>query len=107
MISRFDIMIDRIFFLGFIRIHILYHASKEEICGIEMIEELKRHGYSVSPGLIYPILHSMEKEGYLSSKKMIVKGKARKYYKITGKGLRVLEKSKEKIKELVNEVLEE
>ena len=94
-------------FLGFIRIHILYHASKEEICGVEIMEELKRHGYSISPGTLYPILHSLENQSYLVSRKEVVKGKARKYYKITKKGLNVLNKSKEKIRELVDEVLEE
>jgi len=93
-------------FLGFIRIHILYHASKEEIFGIEIMKELKRHGYSISPGTLYPILHSLEKQRYLTSRKEVVKGKMRKYYKITRKGSNALDKSKEKIKELVDEVLE-
>ena len=43
-------MLDREFFLGFIKIHILYHASKEPIFGVEIAEELARHGYSISPG---------------------------------------------------------
>lgn len=94
-------------FLGFIRIHILYHASKEEIFGVEIMKELKRHGYSISPGTLYPILHSLENQKYLTSRKEVVGGKVRKYYKITKKGVNVLEKSKEKIKELVDEVLEE
>lgn len=94
-------------FLGFIRIHILYHAGKEEIFGVEIMKELKRHGYSISPGTLYPILHSLEKQKYLTSRKEVVKGKMRKYYKITGKGSNALDKSKEKIRELVNEVFEE
>lgn len=93
-------------FLGFIRIHILYHASKEEIFGVEIMKELKRHGYSPSPGTLYPILHSLEKQKYLISRKETVKGKIRKYYKITKKGIDTLEKSKAKIRELVAEVLE-
>jgi len=94
-------------FLGFIRIHILYHASKEEIFGTAIMKELKRHGYSISPGTLYPILHSLENQKYLSIRKKVVKGKIRKYYKITGKGISALGKSKEKIRELVSEVLEE
>ena len=93
-------------FLGFIRIHILYHASKEEIFGVEIMKELKRHGYSISPGTLYPILHSLEKQKYLQSRKEVVNGKMRKYYKITRKGNNALDKSKEKIRELVDEVLE-
>ena len=92
-------------FLGFIRIHILYHATKEEIFGVEIMKELKRHGYSISPGTLYPILHSLKKQNYLTSRKEVVKGKMRKYYKITGKGSNALDKSKKKIRELLDEVL--
>ena len=48
------------FFLGFIKIHILYHAGKEKICGVEIMEELKKHGYKISPGTLYPTLHAIE-----------------------------------------------
>ncbi|MCS4542237.1 MAG: PadR family transcriptional regulator [Euryarchaeota archaeon] len=95
----------RDFFIGFIKIHILYHASENAICGIEMIKELKRHGYPIGPGTIYPTLHSLEIRGYLKSKEVVINGKRRKYYEITGKGFKMLEKSKEKIGELVEEVL--
>ena len=100
-------MMDREFFLGFIKIHILYHASKEPIFGVEIIEELARHGYNISPGTLYPTLHRMEKAGYLKSNSKVVEGKQRKYYRATAEGKLVLKKSGEKIRELVSEVLEE
>ncbi|MFQ6085037.1 MAG: PadR family transcriptional regulator [Candidatus Bathyarchaeia archaeon] len=106
MISIFDITMIRKFFLGFMRIHILYHASKGSICGVEMMEELERHGYSTSPGLIYPLLHSLEEVGYLKSEQRPIHGKMRKYYEATPKGLRMLEKSRKQIRELVEEVME-
>jgi len=99
--------LDRKFFLGFIRIHILYHASKTKIYGLEMIEELRRHGYKISPGTLYPILHTLEKEKLLKSEKENIGGKIRKYYKTTELGTRILEEAKGKIRELVREVLEE
>ena len=95
------------FFLGFIKIHILYHAAKEPIFGVEITEELARHGYSISPGTLYPTLHRLEKDGYLESNSKVVNGKVRRYYQATAEGKLVLEESKEKIKELVNEVIEE
>lgn len=98
-------MMDRKFFLGFIKIHILHHASEEKICGVEMAKELRKHGYSISPGILYPTLHSLEKDGYLKSEREIVAGKVRKYYRITRSGSEVLEKSKGKIKELVEEIM--
>lgn len=100
-------MLDREFFLGFIKIHILYHASKEPIFGVEISEELTRHGYHLSSGTLYPTLHRLEKEGYLKQNPKVVDGKVRKYYTITEQGNAVLKEASRKIKELVEEVLEE
>ena len=100
-------MIDREFFLGFVKIHILYHASKEPIFGVEIAGELARHGYDISPGTLYPTLHRLEKDGYLERSSNVVGGRVRKYYRITAEGKRVLESSKKMIRELVHEVLEE
>jgi DNA-binding PadR family transcriptional regulator len=100
-------MLDREFFLGFIKIHILYHASKGPIFGAEIAEELAIHGYSISPGTLYPTLHRLKKEGYLESTSKVIGGKVRKYYQATAKGRLVLEQSKKKIRELVTEVVEE
>ncbi|MDY6930643.1 MAG: PadR family transcriptional regulator [Halobacteriota archaeon] len=99
-------MLQRRFFLGFVRIHILYHASKEEIFGAEIKEELKRHGYDISPGTLYPILHSLEDDGYLESRSVNVGGKLRRYYKITESGTIILDEARSKIQELVDEVME-
>jgi len=97
--------ITRRFFLGFIKIHILYHAKVNPIFGVELMKELKRHGYQVSPGLVYPMLHSLEKDRYLKRENRIVEGKVRKYYVLTQKGLEMLEEAKQKIRELVEEVM--
>lgn len=100
-------MIEREFFLGFIKIHILYHASKEPIFGVGIVEELSRHGYYLSPGTLYPTLHRLAKEGYLKQDSKLVGGKVRKYYTITESGLEVLKQARGKISELVDEVLDE
>jgi len=97
----------RNFFIGFVRIHILYHASKEPVYGLWLINELARHGYRLSPGTLYPILSKMEKDRLIKSRKKVVNGKVRKYYTITKKGEKGLDKVKEKIRELVKEVIEE
>jgi len=100
-------MLDREFFLGFIKIHILYHASKEPIFGVEIAKELARHGYSISPGTLYPTLHRLEKEGYLKSSHRVVNGRVRRYYQATAEGKPALEQSEKMIMELVNEVIKE
>jgi PadR family transcriptional regulator PadR len=92
--------------LGFIKVHILYHAKADPIFGTWLIEELKRHDYHVSPGLVYPLLHSLEKEGYLERENKIIEGKVRKYYTLTSKGLEMLEEAKLRIRELVEEVMQ-
>ncbi|MFW3145891.1 MAG: PadR family transcriptional regulator [Thermoplasmatota archaeon] len=98
-------MYERKILLGFIRAHILHHAVKDgSIYGAEMMVELKRHGYDISPGTLYPILHEMEDGGLLESETMTVKGKVRKLYRPTAEGERSLEKMKEFIKELAEEV---
>lgn len=94
----------RSLFLGFIKIHILHHAAQEPVYGLWLIEELKRHGYEISPGTLYPILHAMEKDGLMISLERIVQGKIRKYYRITTKGKKTLQQSKEKVHELLTEL---
>jgi DNA-binding PadR family transcriptional regulator len=94
-------------FLGFVRVHLLHHAAKEPIFGTEMIEELRRHGYALSPGTLYPMLHALETEGYLRSEAQVIEGKVRRYYRSTSAGRKALERLKVKIRELVDEVLED
>jgi PadR family transcriptional regulator, regulatory protein PadR len=98
--------IVRKLFLGFIHIHILYHAKKEPFFGSWMIEELGEHGYAMSPGTLYPLLHNLESSGLLEKEDKIVDGKIRKYYKITHKGNEVLEEARAKAYELFKEIKE-
>jgi len=93
--------------LGFIKIHILHHASQQPVYGLWMMEELARHGYSVSPGTLYPTLHSLERAGYLTSEKRVVGGRQRRYYVITPAGEAALTEARDCLAELVGEVLEE
>jgi PadR family transcriptional regulator PadR len=97
----------RDFFLGFIKIHVLHHAAHEPVYGVAMIAELARHGYDLSPGTLYPLLHSLEEQGYLVREARVVEGRVRKYYVITEEGRAALQEAKRKIAELVHEVLEE
>ncbi|HEY4580308.1 MAG TPA: PadR family transcriptional regulator [Candidatus Acidoferrales bacterium] len=102
-----DNTIIRDVFVAFMRVHLLHHAAKAPIFGLEMIEELRRHGYTLSPGTLYPILHGLESGGLVRSRTEVVNGKMRKYYSATAKGRRALAEARQKIGELVSEVLEE
>ncbi|PEI96801.1 PadR family transcriptional regulator [Bacillus pseudomycoides] len=91
-------------FLGFIQIHILHHAKEQPIFGSWMLAELKEHGYSISPGTLYPILHSMEHDELLKKEERNVSGKIRKYYTATEKGNEVLVEARKKAYELFKEI---
>jgi PadR family transcriptional regulator, regulatory protein PadR len=95
----------RDFFLGFIKIHILHHAAQEPVFGLALIRELARHGYEVSPGTVYPVLHELQRGGYLAREDRVVQGKVRKYYRTTPRGKEALAEARGKIAELVAEVL--
>lgn len=102
-------MEDRILrklFLGFVQVHILHHASQEPIYGTWMMEELQHHGYDISPGTLYPIFHTLEKEKCLVQETRVEQGRSRKYYRTTPKGDAILKAAKEKAQELVRETEE-
>jgi DNA-binding PadR family transcriptional regulator len=94
------------FFLGFIKVHILHHAAEEPVYGLALITELRRHGYGLSPGKLYPVLHELEAAGYLARLNRVVNGKIRKYYVLTRRGGVALKRAREKIGELVGELLQ-
>ncbi len=98
-------LLSRLFLAGFVRLHILYHAAEAPICGVDIVAELGRHGYRLSPGTLYPVLHELEKAGYLRCRNKVVSGKLRKYYEATAKGKKALAAAKDKLGELAREVL--
>jgi len=93
-------------FTGLIRLHILHHACEEPIFGLGMIEELARHGYRLSPGTLYPIVHGLEKKGLLRSKQEQVNGRIRRVYSATASGRKALEAAKQRVRELFGELFE-
>lgn len=91
---------------GLIRLHLLHDACEGEIFGLDMIEELGRDGYKMSPGTMYPILHGLEKRGYLKSTKFHLGRIRRRVYKATPTGRRALKAAKQKVRELFGELME-
>ena len=97
---------DRELYSGLIRLHVLHHATEEPIFGLGMIEELARHGYRISPGSLYPLLHSLEQKGYLRSKEQRNGKSLRKVYRATPRGRKALSAAKGKVRELFRELIE-
>jgi DNA-binding PadR family transcriptional regulator len=97
----------REFLLAFWKVHILHHASEAPIHGQWISSELRRHGYEISPGTLYPLLNRMAGYGWLSCRKSSDGPRARKDYRLTSAGQKVLAIVREQLEELYEEVVEE
>lgn len=74
---------------------VLSVISRGEMYGyqiIKTVELMSNNVFQMNEGTLYPILHSLEMEKYLTSRwvESEENGRKRKYYKITEKGLREL-----------------
>ena len=92
---------------GLVRLHVLYHASREPVFGLGMMEELNRHGYKLGPGTMYPLLHGMERRGWLKSERQRVGGRSRRVYVATRTGRDALKSGRERVRELFEELTED
>ena len=90
---------------GAVRLHILHHAAAGDVHGAWMAEELAHHGHLISPGTLYPTLHRMEQEGLLTSRQVVVDGRARRVYRATRSGRAALHDMKRALRELADELL--
>jgi PadR family transcriptional regulator, regulatory protein PadR len=90
---------------GLVRLHVLHHAAQHEIYGQWMIDELAHHGYRLSPGTLYPMLHAMERKGYLTSREAHQGSTRRRLYRATDYGREGLAVAKRQLLELTVEAL--
>jgi DNA-binding PadR family transcriptional regulator len=92
--------------LSFWKVHILHHASAGTVHGQWVVTELRRHGYEISPGTLYPLLHRMQRNGWLKGRKAPRRGpRARMDYRLTADGQKVLALVRERLTELYREVV--
>jgi len=88
---------------GYFPYLILYVLRDKPMHGYEIskaISEYCKGIYCPSPGSLYPTLKRLEREGYISAK--IVDD--RKVYSITNKGLSILRKKEEYLKDALSEI---
>ncbi len=97
---------DHDLYSGLIRLHVLHHAAEQPVYGLWIIEELARHGYRLSPGTLYPILHGLQRRGLLRSSARRAEGRTRRVYRITPAGRRTLRVARRKVQELFGELFE-
>ena len=72
--------------------------SEKDMYGYEMIETLRQRSQNVfelKAGTLYPLLHSLEAKGFLTSYEQEQNGKTRVYYRITKNGNMFLKEKKE------------
>lgn len=100
-------MFDKDLFSGLVRLHVLHHAGEAPVFGLALIDELRRHGYDISPGTMYPLLHGLERKGYLASRPEREDGRERRVYRITPAGRRALAEGRRKVRELFGELVAE
>ena len=98
-------MNDQDLYSGLIRLHILHHAAKEPLFGLRLVDELGSHGYKLSTGTLYPILHGLERKGYLRSNTEREGKTLRRLYRATPLGKRALKFSIGKVRELFGELI--
>lgn len=69
----------------------------EDLYGYKIIKKLEicsENVFEMSEGTLYPILHALEKEKFLTSYWEEQDGRRRKYYHLTDKGLKQFEEKK-------------
>ncbi len=82
---------------GTIPMMVLSIISTEDMYGYKIIKSLETRSdnvFSLKEGTLYPILHSLEQEGYVESYWDTSTGRKKKYYHITRRGVKQL-KNKE------------
>lgn len=94
--------IDKSLVSGSTSMLLLRLLEEKDMYGYEMIETLEsrsNHVFSLKAGTLYPLLHSLEEKGYLTSYGNEVNGKTRKYYSITKNGRNYLKDKKKEWQE--------
>ena len=97
-------MIDREFLRGFVKLYALWRASKRDMYGLAVLQDLEVLGFKLSPGTLYPALHRLLRERDVVVRRKVVAGRVRKCYRLTPKGRAELKDVKEKLRVLVARV---
>jgi PadR family transcriptional regulator PadR len=72
---------------------ILRLLADEEMYGYEIVQAIRSRTsavIAVGEGVVYPVLHTLEKAGALRSRRRMVSGRSRIYYSVTRVGSRRL-----------------
>jgi PadR family transcriptional regulator PadR len=85
-----DEIVERMF-RNFLDIMILKLIRGEAMWGYKMIKTVQEnYGIKLRHGALYPLLNNLEKKGFIESRRHTRKGRVRKVYKITSKGMQFI-----------------
>ena len=82
---------------------ILQVLNREPNHGYRIAQQIKAKSKGVldfKEGTLYPALHKLENEGLIESYEQIENGRTRRYYRLTEKGHKVLDKEREEWKQV-------
>jgi PadR family transcriptional regulator PadR len=77
------------FMSGVPELLLLRLLNEQEMYGYELVRSIRQvtnEAITLGEGVIYPVLHSLERNGALKSKRKAVNGRTRVYYALTKKG---------------------
>jgi DNA-binding PadR family transcriptional regulator len=96
---------DREIRLALWKLHILHHASRRPVYGLWLLAELARHGHRLSPGTLYPALARMERNGWIARTGDTAHARARRTFRTTSEGRRLLRTLRREVSELYEELV--
>ena len=82
-------MVKPNFMNGVPELVILKLLENREMYGYELVQAIRNEtggAISLGEGVIYPVLHALERQNALKSRRKTIKGRTRVYYTVTQKG---------------------
>jgi len=102
MTQGFKKEIVRHIFRNLLDIMVLKLVRADPMWGYKMIKIVeKKYGIKLRHGALYPLLNNLERKGFLRSKKETKKGRVRKIYEITSKGIQLVDAYNEFLREQI------
>ncbi len=103
---NFETRLRRSFWQGLLWFFVLHQIDKAPSYGGKLKKQLQTFGYDVSPGTLYPLLHTLENAALLRSRIKIYRGRTRKYYEITAPGQLFLAEMRQEMSGILQGMLE-
>ncbi|TET56015.1 PadR family transcriptional regulator [Candidatus Bathyarchaeota archaeon] len=102
MTQGFKKEIVRHIFRNLLDIMVLKLVRADPMWGYKMIKIVEeKYGIKLRHGALYPLLNNLERKGFLRSKKETKRGRVRKIYEITSKGIQLMDAYNEFLREQI------